>query len=209
MIAINNPYITHPVSASPWITIALGNTTGNAVIVSSTEINHTTQGGDVYPEIEDILFTYKQITGDFDISCQVPNVAAAWNIQDAGGGILCRQDLTTGDPILYAVRTWWADSVNRWAGHAYGYRTTKGGASAYAETAGRTDEHYMRLTRVGNVFTSYWDSNADAGSSWTQLGQQTLSSMPDPAYVGFFSSPLDPDFSEIDFVPIFQNITGI
>ena len=200
-----NPFIQFS-SADPWTTIALGNSGGSAV--HGTDIVHAATGGDVYPEIEDVLFTYQQITGDFDISCQVPNVGAAWNVQDAGAGIMCRENLGA-TPVLAMVRVWWHNSVNYWTGNAYGTRATNGGASSYAETAGKINEHYMRLTRVGNIFTTYWDSNADAGASWTQLGQDTLSNMPSTAYVGFFSSPLDPDFSEIDFDVTFQNITGI
>lgn len=203
-MSIVNPYIVHG-AIDPWTTIALGNSGGSAI--HGIDIVHAATGGDVYPEIEDILFTYQQITGDFDISCEVPNVDAAWNIQDAGAGIMCRENLGT-DPVYASIRTWWADSQGHWYGTVERVRAVNGGSSGGTETSGRTDEHYLRLTRIGNVFTTYWADIATP-TTWNQQSQDTLNNMPSTAYVGFFSSPLDPDFSEIDFEPTFQNITGI
>lgn len=60
-------------------------------------------------------------------------------------------------------------------------RTTTGASSSYTLAGNATLPYWIKLTRSGNVFTTY--SSAD-GVNWVQLGTSQTISMATSVYVG-------------------------
>jgi regulation of enolase protein 1 (concanavalin A-like superfamily) len=73
------------------------------------------------------------------------------------------------------------------SGYRFKYRAASGAATTQTQTASSISANFpaawVRLTRVGNLFTSYYSVN---GSTWTVLGSVTLTALPatTPIYVG-------------------------
>lgn len=94
-------------------------------------------------------------------------------------GIMARTGLTATDANVFSYTTQ-SSSVNT-SGWGFSYRsvsagTTTNSASGYLDYP----ELYLRLTRSGNVFTSYVSVD---GATWIQTGQVTLS-LSSTLYIG-------------------------
>jgi regulation of enolase protein 1 (concanavalin A-like superfamily) len=102
---------------------------------------------------------------------QVTSLTVAGNYSTAG--ILARTALTTTSPDVYMS----VSPVN----YRFKYRTTDGGVNEIA-TGGTTafPNAWVRLTRVGNVFTGYYSTN---GTTWTELYSLT-NALPSTIYLG-------------------------
>lgn len=59
-------------------------------------------------------------------------------------------------------------------------RTSTGGSSSATTTSGLAAPYWVRVTRVGNVFTAYCSPD---GSTWTTIGSQTIT-MATNVYIG-------------------------
>ena len=82
-------------------------------------------------------------------------------------------------------------------------RTTAGGTTSFVQATGIAAPYWLKITRVGNVFTAY--RSAD-GTTWAQHGTATLPNMPATAYFGLAltshtnSASAGASFSGIAFV---------
>jgi fibronectin type 3 domain-containing protein len=141
------------------------------VVTPGTDFNVTAGGPGIANNADGFRFIYQTQTGNFDVKVQVTSLTVAGNYSTAG--ILARTALTTTSPDVYVS----ASPVN----YRFKYRTTDGGVNEIA-TGGTTafPNAWVRLTRVGNVFTGYYSTN---GTTWTELYSLT-NALPSTIYLG-------------------------
>ena len=148
-------------------------------------------GRDIYQGTAEFRYAYKQLTGDGSITVRVDSAQTVSNWTKAG--VMMRATL---DPLAQQVHMISApqQSLVEWM-----YRTAANSTTTTAfNTAANTNKLpvWLRLTRVGNVFTG--ECSAD-GKTWTKITSGTTSSsttltMPATVYVGFLvcaQSPTD------------------
>lgn len=133
----------------------------NAGRLTLRSTNGSWENGD-----NDGILLYKTVSGDFDVSVQVismnnPNwhdaglMARVANLADAGAG----EDWV-------AVKYFACDNNN-------GHRSVDDNATTTSEV-GAPAQPWLRLTRVGDTFTSYRSTD---GSSWSQISATTRADM--------------------------------
>ena len=133
----------------------------------------------------------------------VPNSSPANN--NALAGVMIRNDLTAGS--AQALMAMSPGSVN---GAVFKYRTTAGGSASTANAAGVWNPYWVRLTRVGNLFTAY--RSAD-GVTWTQVGTAQTITMGTSVYIGLAVTAADNNqlnistFDNVN-VQVSQAVTG-
>ena len=137
---------------------------------------------------DQFAFGYTERTGDFDFQVRVQSLSLSdvW----AKAGLMARETLTANSRFAAAIAT---PSIG---GAFFQSRATTGGSAA---TAGSYPVNYpnmyLRLKRVGSVFTGYasWD-----GQLWSQLGTVTLAGAPNTMFLGMalVSSSTQPVFGE-------------
>jgi fibronectin type 3 domain-containing protein len=153
--------------------IDIGATPGGSttVVTAGTAYNVTAGGPGIAGNVDGFRFIYQSQTGNFDVAVQVTSLTVAGNYSTAG--ILARTALTTTSPDVYMS----VSPVN----YRFKYRTTDGGVNEIA-TGGTTafPNAWVRLTRVGNVFTGYYSTN---GTTWTELYSLT-NALPSTIYLG-------------------------
>jgi fibronectin type 3 domain-containing protein len=141
------------------------------VVTPNVDYNVTAGGPGVAAYADGFRFIYQQQTGNFDVTVQVTSLTVAGNYSTAG--ILARTALTTTSPDVYMA----ASPVN----YRFKWRTTDGGLNNISTGASVTFPNaYVRLSRVGNVFTGYYSTN---GTTWTTLGTETVA-LPSTLYLG-------------------------
>src|SRR6185436_11088494 len=107
--------------------------------------------------------TYQQVTGDFDIRVRVAGLTAAnaWS----KAGLMARESLVANSRNVYAL-------VSAGNGHRVTARSTTGGTTSITGSGAATfPNNWLRLVRVGNVFTGYRSTD---GTTWTSIGSVTL-----------------------------------
>jgi fibronectin type 3 domain-containing protein/regulation of enolase protein 1 (concanavalin A-like superfamily) len=132
------------------------------VITANTDFNVTASGPGVGGTADAFRFIYQSQTGDFDVQVQVTSITVAGNFSTAG--IMARSTLDPASPDVYMS----ASPVN----YRFKDRTTVGATAAVATAGATAYPHvWVRLTRVGNVFTGYYSAN---GKTWTKMSSITL-----------------------------------
>ena len=119
-------------------------------------------GADIYGTADAFHFSYRTLTGDGEIKARV---TALQNTDPwAKAGVMIRENLTAGSRHLTTVLT----SAN---GVQFQRRLAAGGTTINTNAAVSAAPYWVRIARVGNVFTSY---RSPDGAAWTQVGQETL-----------------------------------
>jgi hypothetical protein len=147
---------------------------GSTTVVTPNQAYTVVAGGPGVTGTSDgFRYLFAAQTGDFDVAMQVSSITTAGSYSTAG--IMARVSLSSTSPNVYMS----ASPIN----YRFKYRTTDGGTEAV--TAGTTQLNYpnvwVRLSRVGNVFTGYISTD---GIIWTLTSQQTLASFPTTVYLG-------------------------
>lgn len=128
-------------------------------------------GADIYGTADAFHFSYRSMTGDGEIRARVTSVQNTHGY--AKGAVMMRDGLAANARHVLAGMT----PSN---GAEFVRRLTAGGSTTSTQSAGLVTPYWVRLTRVGNVFTAY--RSAD-GVTWTSLGQETLA-LPSTIQVG-------------------------
>ncbi len=142
--------------------------------------NVTGGGSGIGGGSDQFQFSYQPRTGDFDLEVrlQLLSLADVW----AKAGLMAREDLTASSRFAAALAT------PTLAGCFFQYRDP---AFAASSTLGTFPPNYpytwLRLRRVGNVFTGYASYD---GQTWTQLGTATIA-MPSTIWFGLCVSSRD------------------
>jgi hypothetical protein len=182
---------------SPAISSAANFTSPNAV-------NVTGAGYDIGGTNDQFNFEYQFQIGDFDVSVCL----AALGLSDlwAEAGLMARASLDAGSPFAAALAT------PGMVGDFFADRTTTNGAAA---TSGSFPANYpntwLRLNRVGNVFTGFGSYD---GTNWTPLGSTTIA-MTDPIYLGLAvashdsNQPTTAEFADYQTTPVNSAVATI
>jgi regulation of enolase protein 1 (concanavalin A-like superfamily) len=141
------------------------------VITPGTDYDVTAGGPGVTGTSDGFRFLYQQWTGDFDVKVQVQSLTVAGNFSTAG--IMARATLDANSADVYMS----ASPVN----YRFKSRATTGGTTTVTASGSTSYPNvWVRLTRVGNLFSGY--SSTD-GVNWTLMSSATLS-LPNTVYLG-------------------------
>ena len=132
------------------------------VVAPGTDFNVTAGGPGVAANADGFRYIYQTQTGNFDVKVQVTSITVAGNYSTAG--ILARSALTTTSPDVYMS----ASPVN----YRFKERSTDAGVNnIVVGPATSFPNAWVRLSRVGNLFTGYYSTD---GVNWTVLSSITL-----------------------------------
>lgn len=134
-------------------------------------------GSDIGGTSDQLLLSYQLRSGNFDIKVRMPAFSQSDALAKAG--LMARGSLAANSPYVAVLAT---PSIS---GSFFQSRATVGGATT---SSGNIPVNFpytwLRLQRVGNVFTGYISYD---GLSWAQLGTTTLA-LSDPVYFGMVVS---------------------
>lgn len=152
-------------------------------------------GADIWGKADAFHFVHRTLSGDGEIVARVSSVqnTNVW----AKSGVMIRESLTAGS--RHALM-----AITPGRGARFQYRNLSGGTSAEIYGGNTVAPYWVRLVRVGNVFTAYKSAN---GSSWIQVGSTTLS-MPGNVYIGLALTSHDNSVlstSNVDNVTVIDN----
>jgi hypothetical protein len=128
-------------------------------------------GVDIWDTADEFHYVYQHLSGDGQIVARVVSMTNtnAW----AKAGVMIRETLTAGSKHAMMV-------VTPGSGNALQRRTSTSGNSTTTAGSTVTAPYWVKLTRVGNTLTGFESAN---GSSWTQVGSDTVSMAAD-VYIG-------------------------
>jgi beta-glucanase (GH16 family) len=169
LVGTENPPATLP---APWISSDLGAVTpaGEATHASGT-FTIKGSGTDIWESSDQFQFVNQPITGNAEIIAKVNSLTNTNTYAKAG--VMFRETLT---PTSKHAMT----DITAAAGVEFLSRDAVSGITT-AQTATGTTPKWLRVTRAGNVFTSY---TSDNGATWTQLGTPRTIAMANTIYVG-------------------------
>ncbi len=128
------------------------------------------------------LYQPTPISGDFQVTVRVDNVETTYDLARAGISVQAANDF---DSIRFAVFKHSDTSGTR--GVETQWRTVHAGNMSNNRVASLSSPIYLRITREGNTFRSFYSTN---GTTWTQHRSQTISNMPGSVVVGLVTSGL-------------------
>jgi regulation of enolase protein 1 (concanavalin A-like superfamily) len=128
-------------------------------------------GRDIWDAADQFHFVYLPVSGDTEVVARVARIDQTdpW----AKAGVMIRENTTAGSRHATMAAT----SAN---GAWFGRRTQANGMSVSTKDSGGALPTWLRLVRRGTLFEAYRSVN---GTSWTQIGSETIS-MAATVYVG-------------------------
>ena len=158
--------------ASPWSHQDVGSV-GLTGAASATNGIFTVSGSgaDIWNTADAFQFVDQPWTGDGTIIARVLSVQNTdpW----AKAAVMFRASLDANSAQAMTI-------LSAGSGVAFQRRITTGGYSVQNLAGAVAAPYWVKLTRTGNVFTSYVSSN---GTTWSSIGSETIS-MPGSIYVG-------------------------
>jgi len=119
-------------------------------------------GNDIWDNADAFHFVYQSLTGDGEL---IAHVASLENTDGwAKAGVMMRETLTAGSKHASSF-------IAATQGDAFQRRKTTNGASDHTPGPGAAAPFWVRLVRVGDVFTAY--SSPD-GTNWRLVGSDTI-----------------------------------
>ncbi|MGA2867879.1 MAG: lamin tail domain-containing protein [Verrucomicrobiota bacterium] len=163
------PFTLQDIGSPPVISTAMIVSNGISVTATGNNFGGTNDQGN---------FSYQIYSGNFDVCVRVANLGLSEIFAQAG--LMARESLTAGGRFAASMAT---PAMN---GTFFEWRDPAGSA---ANTAGSFPANYpntwLRLQRVGNTFTGYAGYD---GQTWTELGNDTITTMSNQVYLGFVTS---------------------
>ncbi len=170
--AVSNLDVTVTVggAVSPWTESNIGSLTFGGVAISQRGVTVLSSSGGNFTGTSDSLFLrHRPLQGDGEIIARVRTLFKPSD--SARVGVMVRESTATNgrfSGMLMAPSPSYGSSANRSSSFR---RTTSGGSLASLETDGPTPAWWVRVTRAGNVFTTY---DSPDGSNWTRRNQDTV-----------------------------------
>jgi beta-glucanase (GH16 family) len=170
LVTTENPPLD--VLPSPWVSKDLGAVTaaGSGSFANGT-FTVKGSGSDIWNNTDEFQYVYQPVTGDAEIIARVNSLTNTNTYAKAG---VMFRDVLTGNSKQAMTALTAAAGVEFLSRDAVGGLTIQAGAAV-------TAPKWVRITRVGNVFTSYYSDN---GTAWTQLGTPRTVTMASAIYVG-------------------------
>ena len=142
------------------------------VVADGSAYDITAGGADVYGTSDGFRYAYRAVTGDFDVKVQVQSFAGPTATSKAG--LMARTSLDANSANVFS-------HVTPGGGYRFGRRATAGGTTTLVKTGTPSFPNaWVRLTRVGNVFTGYYSAD---GVNWTQTSSASQT-MPGTVFLG-------------------------
>ncbi len=122
----------------------------------------TGSGADIWNTADGFHYVHQALSGDGEITARVVSVqnTHTW----AKAGVMIRESLTAGSRHAMIV-------VTPSEGVSFQRRASTGGTSTSTTTPGIVAPRWVRIVRSGGTLTAYHSAD---GSSWTQLGSQSI-----------------------------------
>ncbi len=138
---------------------------------SNAKFNVGGSGGDIYGTADACQYVYQPVNGNVTITAKVNSLdnTNAW----AKAGLMFRESLSAGSANAGEVIT----NTN---GINFQYRSATGGITTNIGGNVLPIPYWLRISRVGNVFTGYYSADS---TTWNQAGTITIA-MASNAYVG-------------------------
>jgi hypothetical protein len=159
---------------------------GSTFPLSDRDFDMISSGSDYWNNADGFHFAYEERTGDFDIVTQVAYIDRKDNWTH--GGLMARETLTAGSRYVNVVvdPSLSQSGANLWE---MNYRVDTDGAAAgvpgYTQVGPLPYPNvWVRLQRVGDVFTGYRGTN---GVDWVKMAEVTQD-YPDKIFVGMAST---------------------
>lgn len=171
LVSNDNPQ--NPVTLpAPWVSTDLGAVTpaGEATFSNGT-FTIKGSGSDIWNSNDQFQYVNQPITGDAEIIAKVNSLTNTNTY--AKVGLMFRETLTTTSKHAMANVTA-AAGLEFLSRDAVSVPTIQQGATG-------TSPKWLRITRVGNVFTSY---SSDNGTTWALIGTPRTITMPTTIYAG-------------------------
>jgi regulation of enolase protein 1 (concanavalin A-like superfamily) len=152
-----------PSLPSGWTDADIGAVSAAGTANSDGSIfNVTGRGADIWGTADAFNYTYRTISGDATIVARVASVqnADVWT----KAGVMIRETLNAGSTHALAL-------VSAGKGVKFQRRPTTGGDSLSTSGTLATAPHWVKLTRVGDLFSAY---ESDDGSTWSLIGTETI-----------------------------------
>lgn len=129
------------------------------------------KGADIWGSADAFQYAYQPLSGDGTIVARVATVqnADAWT----KAGVMIRGALTATASHAFAL-------VSAAKGIAFQRRPAAGGTSVHTAGTPSTAPRWVKLTRIGNLFSAY---ESPDGNAWTLIGRDTVT-MPTAAFIG-------------------------
>ena len=158
----------------PWVAtnIGTGNLAGSASFLSGS---YTISGSGVLTGSADTgYYVYQTLSGDGSISARIDQMQNTGTSSRVG--VMIRN--TLADNSQYTAMTATGTGAYRWS-----RRTAAGAKSSVSNHGnGTLPNLWVRVTRVGNVFTSFTSTN---GTTWTSVGSVTMT-LNTNCYIGLY-----------------------
>jgi len=164
----------------PWATADLGTVGANwsTDTYDGQLFTVTGSGQGVQGTADQAHIVYRTLDGDADVIVQVLGM---WSTGSGESGLMLRPSLDANSPVAYVGTT------NR-NGFVFASRPLAGAVAARSATPDTVGSGWLRLSRQGDLFSSYWASDK---VNWVPVGSDLIS-MPSRVYVGMTVSSGSP-----------------
>ncbi len=162
---------------------------GSSLTFTNGGIDVSANGWDIWNTADGFHFTYREVTGNFDIKTRIDKFVGA--DQWSKAGIMARPSTNANSRMVYMAATPATTPVSGQVPNnffAAQYRDTDGGAPANVQNAVAPGypNAWVRLQRSNSVFYGYWSTN---GTDWTVMLQRDTATIvggvfPDTLQVG-------------------------
>jgi regulation of enolase protein 1 (concanavalin A-like superfamily) len=156
-----------------WTDKDIGSVSGAGPASSDGSIFSVTgQGADIWGTADAFNYTYRTISGNATI---VARVASVQNVDVwTKAGVMIRETLNADAAHALAL-------VSAGKGVKFQRRPTTGGVSLSTSGTLAPAPHWVKLTRVGDLFSAY---ESDDGNTWSPIGTETIP-MSASVFIGF------------------------
>ncbi len=169
-----------PEGPPAWLSLDLGAVgAAGSDSASGSTVTVTGSGADIWDTTDAFHYRYEPWEGDGTFTARLASLTDTngW----AKAGLMFREMNYSGTSTLATARhaTMFGSVAH---GTAFQYRAGSTGTVTSPEVDAIGPPRWLRITRVGNVFTGY---DSFDGTNWIQRGTVTLSGLPNTILVGF------------------------
>lgn len=165
----------HPASfaiPSPWLQADIGGPAGPGnAFFSNSSFTVSAAGFDIWSTSDSFHYVYQLLSGDMEIVARVASIqnTNSW----AKSGVMIRETLAANSSHASMLLT-------PGNGMNFQHRVNTGGSSSNTVGGAASAPYWVKLTRVGNTFTS---AKSTDGTNWTVVGSVTITMSPN-VYIG-------------------------